>query len=79
MSLLDDYEELCNAQDKGIFKEVLDETLKPILISLEEKFYQMSVDVIGWEMKLDELKDNLQKQIEELKLKQESDIIETND
>lgn len=48
MSLLDDYEELCNAQDIGIFRETLDEVLKPILITLEDRYFLLN-------RKLDEL------------------------
>lgn len=48
MSLLDDYEELCNAQDVSIFKGVLDEVLRPILIMLEERYF-------GLNRKLDDL------------------------
>lgn len=48
MSLLDDYEELCNAQDIGIFRETLDEVLKPILITLEDRYFLLN-------HKLDEL------------------------
>ena len=42
MSLLDDYEELCNAQDISIFRETLDEVLKPILITLEERYFGLN-------------------------------------
>ena len=48
MSLLDDYEDLCQAQDVSIFKGVLDEVLRPILIQLEERYF-------GLNHKLDEL------------------------
>lgn len=41
MSLLDNYEELWNAQDIRVFKEELDKTLKPILIGLEERWYEI--------------------------------------
>lgn len=42
MSLLDDYEELCNAQDISIFRETLDEVLRPILITLEERYFGLN-------------------------------------
>lgn len=48
MSLLTDYEELSQSQELGIFKEVLDETLKPILIMLDEKYFRINSDIIGW-------------------------------
>ena len=79
MSLLTDYEELSQSQDLGIFKEVLDETLKPILISLEERFFKMHIDVNEVEMKLNNLKAEIYRMFDDLKLKQETDIIEAND
>lgn len=42
MSLLDDYEELCNAQDIGIFRETLDEVLKPILIVMDDRYFLLN-------------------------------------
>lgn len=79
MSLLTDYGELSQSQELGIFKEVLDETLKPILISLEEKFFKMRDDIMVVEMKLNELRDEIYDRLDELKIKQEADIIETGD
>jgi hypothetical protein len=61
MSLLNDYEELCNAQDIGIFREALDEVLKPILIVMDERYFELN-------HKLGELKDkikDLQSEIED--------------
>lgn len=79
MSLLTDYEELSQAQELGIFKEVLDETLKPLLISLEEKFFNMRNDINEVEMKLNNLKAEIYRMFDDLKLKQEADLIEAND
>lgn len=78
MSLLNDYEELCNAQDVSIFKRVLDETLKPILISLEEKFFKIYMDINDVEIKLGNLRAEMYNVFDELKIKQETDIIEAN-
>lgn len=76
MSLLTDYEELSQSQELGIFKEVLDETLKPILISLEEKFFKMHIDINDIEMKLNNLRAEMYREFDELKIKQEADINE---
>lgn len=78
MSLLDDYEELCNAQDVSIFKGVLDEVLKPILIMLDERYFRINSDIIGLGMKLDNLKSDLQQRIEELKFEQQTEINESS-
>jgi hypothetical protein len=78
MSLLTDYEELSQSQELGIFKEVLDETLKPLLIYIDEKFFKMRIDVNEVEMKLNNLKSDLQQRIEELKLEQQTEINETS-
>lgn len=63
MSLLDDFEELCNAQDISIFRETLDEVLKPILISLEERHFELNLKL-----------DNLNTQIMNLRGDMESRI-----
>ena len=76
MSLLTDYEELSQTQELGIFKEVLDETLKPILISLEERFFQVHIDIDAVEMKLNNLMAEMYRTFDELKIKQETDINE---
>ena len=78
MSLLTDYEELSQAQELGIFKEVLDETLKPILISLDEKFFKMHMDINNVEIKLNNLKAEIYRGFDELKIKQETDINESS-
>lgn len=60
MSLLDDYEDLCRAQDVSIFKDVLDETLKPIIIRLEKRYFKIN-------LQLDELKDKINDLRDEMK------------
>lgn len=83
MSLLDDFEELCNAQDISIFRETLDETLKPILISLDEKFFKMHMDINDVEIKLNNLKadlyDTLYNKFDEVKMNLETEINKTSD
>lgn len=79
MSLLTNYEELSQAQELGIFKEVLDETLKPILISLDEKFFKIHMDINDVEIKLCSLKNDLRQQIEDLGMKHQTDIVESNE
>ena len=78
MSLLSDYEELSQTQELGIFKEVLDETLKPLLISLEEKFFKMHMDINDVEVKLNNLRAEMYRKFDELKIKQETEINETS-
>lgn len=78
MSLLTDYEELSQAQELGIFKEVLDEALKPLIISLEEKFFKMHIDINEVEMKLNNLRAEMYRIFDELKIKQETDINESS-
>lgn len=78
MSLLADYEELSQSQDLGIFKEVLDETLRPILISLEEKFFKLHRNIDEVEIKLGNLSTTVYDLFDDLKLKQHTDIIEAN-
>lgn len=83
MSLLTDYEELSNSQDLGIFKEVLDETLKPLLISLDEKFFKMHMDIKDVEIKLNNLKvdlyDTLYNKFDEVKMNLETEINKASD
>lgn len=78
MSLLSDYEELSQSQDLGIFKEVLDETLRPILISLEEKFFKLHRNVDEVEIKLNDLRSDLQQSIMGLEFRQQTEINETS-
>lgn len=78
MSLLTDYEELSNSQDLGIFKEVLDETLKPLLIFLDEKFFKIHMDINDVETKLNNLRAEIYRGFDELKIKQETDINESS-
>ena len=56
MSLLADYEELSQSQDLGIFKEVLDETLKPILIILDERYFKINQQLGDLNDKIKELR-----------------------
>lgn len=83
MSLLTDYEELSQVQELGIFKEVLDETLKPILISLEEKFFKMYMDIDNMGAKLNNIKadlyDTLYNKFDEVKMNLETEINEASD
>ena len=59
MSLLDDYEELCNAQDVGIFRETLDEVLRPILIVMDERYFKINMMVNELKDKIEDLKDEM--------------------
>ena len=59
MSLLDDYEELCNAQDIGIFRETLDEVLRPILIMLEERYFGLNRRLDELQIQILNLKDDV--------------------
>lgn len=59
MSLLDDYEELCNAQDVGIFRETLDEVLKPILIVMDERYFKLNMMLNELKDKIEDLKDEM--------------------
>ena len=68
MSLLNDFEELCNAQDVGIFRETLDEVLKPILIVMDERYFMIN-------QRLNEL----QTQIMDLKGEMESRLTSVDD
>ena len=79
MSLLTDYEELSNSQDLGIFKEVLDETLKPLLISLDEKFFKMHMEINDVEIKLNNLKVEMYRTFDELKINLQTEINEAGD
>ena len=78
MSLLADYEELSQSQELGIFKEVLDEALKPILISVDEKFFKMHMDINDVEVKLNDLKANIYRMFDELKNNLQTEINETS-
>ena len=60
MSLLDDYEELCNAQDIGIFRDTLDETLKPILIILDERYFKVNRMLDDLNIKIKDLRDEME-------------------
>lgn len=56
MSLLTDYEELSQTQELGIFKEVLDETLKPILIVMDERYFELNHKLGKLKDKIEELR-----------------------
>ena len=79
MSLLDDYEELCNAQDISIFKGVLDEVLRPIIIQLEEFKFSVwqGVDKLG--QRIDELKGYTQGELIQMEERLKDDIGNIND
>jgi hypothetical protein len=59
MSLLTDYEELSQAQELGIFKEVLDETLKPILIVMDERYFELNYKLGELRDKIKDLRDEM--------------------
>ena len=63
MSLLDDYEELCNAQDISIFKGALDEALKPILIILEERYFKVNMLLNDLNVKITDLRCEVENRI----------------
>lgn len=78
MSLLADYEELSQSQDLGIFKEILDETLKPIIFSLDEKFLKLHRNIDEVEIKLGNLQSDLRQSIEGLEFRQRAEINESS-
>ena len=74
MSLLSDYEELCNAQDIGIFKETLDETLKPILIIMDERYFKLNMMLNELKDKIKDLQDNVEGRIDGLNTKVDHEL-----
>ena len=78
MSLLTDYEELSQNQELGIFKEVLDEALKPLIISLDEKFFKTHMDINDAEVKLNNLKAEMYRTFNELKINLQTEINESS-
>ena len=74
MSLLTDYEELSQNQELGIFKEVLDETLKPILIMLDERYFKTNMMVNELKDKIEDLKDEMKGRIDGWDTKVEHDL-----
>lgn len=72
--MLDDYEELCNAQDISIFKDVLDETLKPILIILEERYFKVNMMLGNLNDKIKELQGAVEDSIKGLETKVEHEL-----
>lgn len=79
MSLLDDYEELCNAQDVSIFKGVLDEVLKPILIQLEEFKFSVWQGIEKLDLRIDELKNYTRGEMIQMEERLKDDIGRVND
>ena len=74
MSLLDDYEELCNAQDVSIFKGVLDEVLRPILIQLEERYFMLNHRLNDLNDEIKELRGDVECYIKGLDAKIEQEL-----
>jgi hypothetical protein len=74
MSLLNDYEELCNAQDIGIFKDTLDETLKPILIILDERYFKINHLLDNLNDKIKELRDAVEERLGGMDAKIEQEL-----
>jgi hypothetical protein len=74
MSLLDDYEELCNAQDIGIFRDTLDETLKPILIILEERYFKVNRMLDDLNIKIKDLRDEMESRLGSMDTKIEHEL-----
>ena len=74
MSLLTDYEELSQTQELGIFKEVLDETLKPILIKLEERYFMLNHRLNDLNDKIKELQGAVEDSIKGMETKLDHDL-----
>lgn len=74
MSLLTDYEELSQSQELGIFKEVLDETLKPILIMLDERYFKTNLMVNELKDKIKDLQDEMNSRLGSMDTKIEHEL-----
>lgn len=79
MSLLDDYEKLCDAQDIGIFKDTLDETLKPILIILDERYFKVNRMVDDLHVKISNLRNDVENSIKGLEVKFNNELNDAYD
>lgn len=74
MSLLTDYEELSQSQELGIFKEVLDETLKPILIVMDERYFVLNHKLGELKDKIEELRGDVEDRIKGMETKLDHDL-----
>lgn len=74
MSLLTDYEELSQTQELGIFKEVLDETLKPILIVMDERYFELNYKLGELEAKIKDLRDGVDSRLGGMDAKIEQEL-----
>lgn len=74
MSLLTDYEELSQSQELGIFKEVLDETLKPILIMLDERYFKINLMFDELKDKIKDLRDEMDSRLGSMDTKIEHEL-----
>lgn len=79
MSLLNDYEELCNAQDANIFKGVLDEVLRPILIMMEERYFEIYSQLGDLDGKIKELRGDVECYIKGLDAKIDHELTDAYD
>ena len=79
MSLLNDYEGLCNAQDVSIFKDVLDETLKPILIILDERYFKTNQQLGELNDKIKELQNTVECHLKDLETRVEHELADAYD
>lgn len=74
MSLLTDYEELSQTQELGIFKEVLDETLKPILIIMDERYFKINMMLGELKDKIKDLQDEMESRLGSMDTKIEQEL-----